>query len=94
APEGWPARSDWRENAIFIADEAFTIGWAAFLIAVIVKAKRGGFLSVISTVFLAIHFYTQYFEILGANPGSLVVGGIILVGLAVGGTRLFRASRA
>ena len=93
APEGWSARADWRENTTFIADEAFTIGWAAFLIAMIVKAKRGGFLSVISTVFLAIHFYTQYFEILGANPGSLVVGGIILVGLAVGGTHLFRTSR-
>ena len=74
--------------------EVFTLGWTAFLITMIVKARRGGFLSTLSVVFLSIHFYTQYFELLGANPGSLVVGGVILVGLAVGGTRLFRASRA
>ena len=94
APEEWSARADWQAQAINIPDEVFTLGWAAFLIAMIVKARRGGFLSTLSIVFLSIHFYTQYFELLGANPGSLVVGGVILVGLAVGGTRLFRASRA
>ena len=90
----WAAREDWQAQAIDIPDQVFTLGWAAFLIAMIVKARRGGFLSTLSIVFLSIHFYTQYFELLGANPGSLVVGGVILVGLAVGGTRLFRASRA
>ncbi|MEH6487814.1 hypothetical protein [Hyphomonas oceanitis] len=94
APDEWRARQNWEAQAIDIPDEVFTLGWAAFLIAVIVKAQRGGFLSTVSVVFLSIHFYTQYFELLGANPGSLVVGGVILVALAVGGTRLFRASRA
>jgi iron complex transport system permease protein len=94
APDEWRARQDWEAQAIDIPDQVFTLGWAAFLIAMIVKARRGGFLSTLSIVFLSIHFYTQYFELLGANPGSLVVGGVILVGLAVGGTRLFRASRA
>ncbi|WP_341197632.1 hypothetical protein [Hyphomonas chukchiensis] len=94
APDEWAAREDWQAQAIDIPDQVFTLGWAAFLIAMIVKARRGGFLSTLSIVFLSIHFYTQYFELLGANPGSLVVGGVILVGLAVGGTRLFRASRA
>ena len=94
APEEWSARADWQAQAIKIPDEVFTLGWTAFLITMIVKARRGGFLSTLSVVFLSIHFYTQYFELLGANPGSLVVGGVILVGLAVGGTRLFRASRA
>ena len=94
SPNTWPERETWNAQAIHIPDSAFTLGWAAFLIAMIVKARRGGFLSTLSVVFLSIHFYTQYFELLGANPGSLVVGGVILVGLAAGGTRLFRAGRA
>ena len=58
------------------------------------KARRGGFVSVTSIVFLAIHGYTQYFELLGANAASLVIGGIVLVALAVVGARFFRAGPA
>jgi iron complex transport system permease protein len=94
APSAWSERSEWREAAMEIPDTVFTLGWAAFLIATIVKARRGGFVSVASIVFLAIHGYTQYFELLGANATSLVVGGIVLVGLAVAGARFFRADPA
>jgi iron complex transport system permease protein len=94
APSAWSERSEWREAAMEIPDTVFTLGWAAFLIATIVKARRGGFVSVTSIVFLAIHGYTQYFELLGANAASLVVGGIVLVGLAVAGARFFRAGPA
>jgi len=94
APRAWGDRNEWREAATVIPETVFTLGWAAFLIAMIVKTRRGGFVSVTSTVFLAIHGYTQYFEMLGANAASLVVGGIVLVGLAVAGTRFFRGDPA
>ena len=93
APRDWRERSDWREAATEIPELVFTLGWAAFLITTIVRARRGGFMSVTSIVFLAIHGYTQYFELLGANATSLLIGGLVLVGLAVGGARYAQASR-
>jgi quercetin dioxygenase-like cupin family protein len=41
-------------------------------------------------VFLAIHGYTQYFETFGAEPMSLLIAGLVLVGLAIGVARLVR----
>ncbi|HAE93111.1 MAG TPA: hypothetical protein DCG65_01030, partial [Hyphomonas atlantica] len=49
--------------------------------------RRNSFLSITSIVFLTIHGYTQYFEYLGAQPETLVLGGLVLVGLAVVGAR-------
>ena len=34
-------------------------------------------------VFGSIHFYTQWFETLGAQPESLFLGGVIAVGIAI-----------
>ena len=63
----------------------FVIGWAVALIAVgiwaIKQQKRWVFNTV--TVFSSIHFYTQYFERLGANPGTLMLAGILALGIAV-----------
>ena len=63
----------------------FVIGWAAALIGVAIWAikqqKRWVFNTV--TVFGSIHFYTQYFEMLGANPGTLMLAGILALGIAV-----------
>lgn len=87
APRDWSERSDWRDTALTIPDPVFTLGWAAALIALIVTGRRNSFLSVTSIVFLTIHGYTQYFEYLGANPETLVIGGLVLVGLAVAGAR-------
>lgn len=89
APEGWADRSAWRDSALNIPDYVFTLGWAGALAALITVTRRGSFLSVTSIVFLAIHGYTQYFEYLGAKPETLVLGGLVLVGLAVGGARYF-----
>jgi hypothetical protein len=33
--------------------------------------------------FGAIHFYTQYFERLGAPPGTILVAGIVALGIAL-----------
>jgi len=35
-------------------------------------------------VFAAIHFYTQWFERLGLDPMSVLVGGLIMLAFAIG----------
>lgn len=87
APQRWSDRSDWRDAAMTIPDHVFTLGWIGALTAVIATSRRNSFLSITSIVFLTIHGYTQYFEYLGARPETLVLGGLILVGLAVAGAR-------
>ena len=64
----------------------FSAVWAALLIGV-------GFWGVVSNrrwvvnaaaIFGALHFYTQWFEFLGANPFSVLAGGILLIGFGLG----------
>ena len=81
---------EWRAATTHIPEAVFSVGWPVLLIAVMLRNRQGGFLSVTSTVFLAIHAYTQYFETFGARPWTLVVGGIVLVGLAVGAAKLLK----
>ena len=37
-----------------------------------------------AAIFGALHFYTQWFEFLGANPFSVLAGGILLIGFGLG----------
>ena len=62
-----------------VPDYAFAAAWAVALISVGAWGAFEGRLFVVnlSVVFGSIHFYTQWFERLGANPGSLVVAGVI-----------------
>ncbi len=62
-----------------IPDYIFATVWALALLAVGVWGAFEGRLFVVnlSVVFGSIHFYTQWFERLGANPGSLVAAGAI-----------------
>jgi iron complex transport system permease protein len=57
----------------------FAIVWALALVAVGAWAANRDKRWVVNTVavFAAIHFYTQWFERLGANPGSLVTAGAL-----------------
>ena len=80
----------WRAATPHVPEAAFSIGWPVLLIAIMALSRNGGFLSVTATVFLAIHAYTQYFETFGAHPWTLLVGGIVLVGLAVGAAKLMK----
>jgi iron complex transport system permease protein len=63
----------------------FVIGWALALIIAAIWAIRQEKRWVVNTltVFGAIHFYTQYFERLGANPTSLMLAGILALVFAV-----------
>lgn len=68
-----------------LPDWAFGIAWAAALIGAGVWAARENRRWVVNlvAVFGAIHFYTQYFERLGASPGSIVVAGLGAIGIAM-----------
>jgi len=68
-----------------ISDSAFAFFWAVVLIATGVWAAGQNRRWVVSTVsvFGAIHLYTQYFELLGATPGSLLVAGLGAIGIAM-----------
>jgi hypothetical protein len=56
----------------------FSIVWAIILITVAVWAARENWLWIVnmSMVFGAIHFYTQFFERMGASPGSMATAGV------------------
>lgn len=63
----------------------FVAGWAAALLAVGFWGAREGrkFMVNVAAVFGAIHFYTQWFEVLGANPLSVIVAGVFTVAFAL-----------
>ena len=76
----------WRESALFISDVVFAGLWALALIAVGawgVKRNRR-FVVTTSAVFGSILLYTQWFERLGATPLTVIFGGIVAVGIALG----------
>lgn len=62
-----------------IEDYTFAALWAMALVSVGAWGVKEGRLFVvnISVVFGSIHFYTQWFERLGASPGSLMGAGLI-----------------
>jgi iron complex transport system permease protein len=87
----------WREGTVslHLSDIGFVVAWAVGLIAVGVWAARVNRRFVVNTVaaFFAINFYTQYFERLGADPLSIALGGLLVMGIAVGLWRYNAAAR-
>ncbi|MEE8388881.1 MAG: hypothetical protein V3R65_09915 [Acidiferrobacterales bacterium] len=80
----WGERSDARE--VIISDSVFGVLWAVALIATAIwswKRNRRWVLNTVAT-FGGIHFYTQWFEHLGASPGTVLIAGILALGFAVG----------
>ena len=90
-PPSWSLRS-----GDLIPDWVFAVVWAVALIGTGSWAVRQNRRWVVNTVavFSAFHFYTQYFERMGASPATLVVGGVIALGFAVGLARYNRAIAA
>lgn len=72
-------------NDTIIPDAAFSIGWALALIAAGVWAARANrrWLVNVAAGFGAIHFYTQWFERLGATPLSVLLGGVVMLAIAL-----------
>jgi iron complex transport system permease protein len=68
-----------------VPDTAFALAWAAALILTGMWAAGQNRRWVVNTVsvFGAIHLYTQFFERLGATPGSIVIAGLGAIGIAM-----------
>ncbi|MFN7164431.1 MAG: hypothetical protein ACK4P2_06380 [Hyphomonas sp.] len=91
--EDYDAYEAWQKTAMTIPEWPFSLGWAGLAIALALLTRRGGFLSASALVFLGIHAYTQYFEVFGAEPATLLFAGLTLVGLAVGLAWFLRQAR-
>jgi hypothetical protein len=65
---------------------AFVIGWAVLLLGTGIWGVRENrrWVVNVAAVFGAIHFYTQWFERLGAEPLSVLVGGLLMLAFALG----------
>jgi len=74
-----------RWTDVIIPDYAFGIAWAVALIAAgawAAHVNRRWLVNVVA-VFGAIHFYTQWFERLGATPLSVLLGGLVMLAIAL-----------
>jgi hypothetical protein len=74
------------DDEAHLPDLAFVAGWAAVLAIVggwAVRADRRWVVNAVA-VFAAIHFYTQWFERLGASPVSILTAGLLLIGFGMG----------
>ena len=70
---------------VIIPTPVFSVAWAIALIAAGIWAwrlNRRWVLNVVA-VFGGIHFYTQWFELLGATPGTVLIAGLLALGFAV-----------
>ena len=81
--------TDWH---LTISPLAFSVAWAVALVAVAAWALRVGRLWIVNTaaVFGATHFYTQWFETLGADPMTVLLAGVLVLVFAVGLWRINR----
>jgi hypothetical protein len=82
ASDTWQA---WRAAAWHIPDYVFAGGWAVLLVAVGIWGASVNRRWVVNTAvtFGAIHFYSQWFERLGAQPWAIIVAGLTVVAIAV-----------
>lgn len=80
----WGDRTE--TGAQIISDVFFAVLWAMALVAAAIWAwrrNRRWILNVVS-VFGGIHFYTQWFENLGASPSTVLLAGLLALGFALG----------
>jgi hypothetical protein len=84
ASGGMPANGSLTRIAV-IPDYVFSIGWALALLAVGIWGARENrrWVVNIAAIFGGIHFYTQWFSILGANALSVLGGGILILACAM-----------
>jgi iron complex transport system permease protein len=81
----WQIEDTWAlDSGQVIPADVFVVGWTTGLVATGIWAARHNKRWVVNllTVFGAIHFYTQYFERLGATPATIFLGGLAALGIA------------
>lgn len=79
----WGDRSE--PGEVIVSETTFSVLWAVALLATATWAwmrNRRWVLNTVS-VFGGIHFYTQWFENLGASPGTVLVAGLFALGFAL-----------
>ena len=79
-----------------VSSELISMAWALALIGFAVwgwGANRR-WVVIVSSIFGAIHFYTQWFTILEMEPASVVIGGVIAIGIGIGIKRLDSTMKA
>ncbi|MEN9232057.1 MAG: hypothetical protein Q6L68_14225, partial [Thermostichus sp. DG02_5_bins_236] len=92
----WLQEDSWSlDGSSLIPDWFFTWAWAITLVGMTIWAARQNRRWVVNalSVFGAIHFYTQYFETLGASPLTLLIAGIVALGIAVALSRYNRTTQ-
>lgn len=85
----WGDRWRWggtEEAVAVVPDWVFALAWAVVLAAAGAWAWRRNLRWVVNVVavFGAIHFYTQWFERLGASPASVLIAGLLALLLGLG----------
>jgi hypothetical protein len=73
-----------------VSSELISMAWALSLIGFAVWGWRANrrWVVIVSSIFGAIHFYTQWFTILEMEPASVVIGGVIAIGIGIGIKRI------
>ncbi len=77
---------DYTARSKMVSPLVFGIGWAVALAATgtwAVAVNRRWVVNVVA-VFAAIHFYTQWFERLGATPATVLLAGALMLAFAFG----------
>ena len=79
-----------------VSSELISMAWALSLIGFAVWGWRANrrWIVIVSSIFGAIHFYTQWFTILEMEPASVVIGGVIAIGIGIGIKRLDSTMKA
>jgi hypothetical protein len=72
------------DGQTMIPDAVFSLLWAGALVATGIWAWQRNRRWVLNTVavFGGIHFYTQWFETLGASPGTVLIAGLLALAFA------------
>ncbi len=76
----------WGDTRAGLSDMVFIVGWAVAIVgtgAWAAWANRRWVVNV-AAVFGAIHFYTQWFERLGATPFSVLLAGLLMLAFGFG----------
>ena len=79
-----------------VSSELISMAWALALIGFAVWGWRANrrWVVIVSSIFGAIHFYTQWFTILEMEPASVVIGGVIAIGIGIGIKRIDSTMKA